>query len=179
MNSIPLMSWLAAAAVLPSIAMAQHGPCSLLTAADVEAAAGGAPVRHVLTEPGRIGIGHAAGKPIRLCSWSVGAPLSEVHVTLVAGLDGQAQSEVVTILSGEMNRLHRSGWHEDTQDSDGIHCSVLVQPKATRPPKISTCLGPAKNAVLLVDLRSPTRVLTLDEARKLFDQAAARVVPTP
>jgi len=119
--------------------------------------------------------GPATGKLIRVCSWPVAATRSEVHVTMVGPLDSAGQAATLVTLGDEVRRLHRNGMAEEVKDVGGIHCSILTPGKATKPPRISTCMGAAKDVALLVDMRSQTKALTLDEAKHLFDAAAARL----
>lgn len=150
------------------------GPCTLLSAAEIEAAAGGV-ARGLPSTRGTIATGPARGKPIHQCSWQVAATHSDLIITLVPQVSPANSAAVFAVLGSRVNAMVSRGWNASRDSTEDAVCTSVAPPARSAQPMIAMCMGLVKGVGLSVALNSTTRQLTPPQARQLFTQAAARL----
>jgi hypothetical protein len=175
MTASLLISTLVAALASPapsSTQSAQSMVCSLLTAADVEAATGAKPDAQAhpaqLAAPG-------ATEPMQMCTWVV-RPLKGQVVLSAAHLPPGTDVAALAKNNAGMDALRAANWKEESKDFGGARCAIMTPPASVKEPLLmSSCAAGAKGWVLSVVFTSPSKKLTIDQTKALLDKAAARL----
>ena len=148
---------------------ADKSPCDLLTRPQVATVVGGGAIgtQYVREElPERRAKGKAL-TPIHTCVWSVKETQSVVEVHLVASpLDAKGMSFALTTLGNHGRRFRK-----DEQKFGNVSCWSEAMPKRQFPN--ADCVGNVKGNALKVLFRSNSAMPTIQQAKSLFDQAAA------
>lgn len=148
---------------------ADKPPCELLTRDEVATVIG----------PGAIGTQYAREElpqrraktneltPMHTCAWLVKGSQSAVEVHIVAApLDARGISLALTTIGNHGKRRH-----SDVQEFGNVSCWSEEPARPQFP--IAACAGNAKGNALKVLFRSNTATPTIQQAKLLFDQAAA------
>ena len=146
--------------------------CSLLTAADVEAATGVKPDAEAypaqLAAPG-------ASEPTQMCTWVV-RPLKGQVVVSAAHVPPGTDVSALAKNNAGMDALRAANWKEESKDFAGGRCTIMTPPASVKQPLLmSSCTAAAKGWALSVVFTSPSKKLTIDQTKALLDKAAARL----
>jgi len=178
MRILSFIPWLLFA--LTSFAHAQQSPtCALLTAGDIEVATGvkpGTPQPGEMKMPAGKGIGETT---VYTCFWLVAGQTAAQSGQIVAstariptGMDVKA---VVRNNPG-IDALRAQRYTAEDKDFGNTSCTVLTPPAGAKDGMMmSSCSTAAKGTLLSIVHMSPTRKLTMDQTKKLFDKAVARL----
>ena len=166
MNAIRVVTLLSVLAAGSAFG-ADKPPCDLLTRAQVATVVGDGAIatQYVREElPQR----RAKAKdlmPLHTCDWLVKETQSAVEVHLVASLlDAKGMGFALTTLDNH-------GRRSDEQEFGAVSCWSQEAPKGQFPN--AACVGNVKGNALKVLFRSKTATPAIQQAKSLFDQAAA------
>jgi hypothetical protein len=162
-----VLSLLAALATPP--ATQQSAACSLLTSDDIEAATG---AKVGISQPADYPI--ATGDTVHACLWSV--PTQKGQVSLSLGrLPAGTTAEAIAKHNPGTDGMRAKHWAEEAKDFPDAWCSIMTPPASDKnAPMMSTCSGEVKGLLISVAFLSPTKKLTIAEAKSLLDKARAR-----
>jgi len=146
--------------------------CSLLTAADVEAATGAKPDAEPhpaqLAPPG-------AKEPMQMCTWVL-RPLKGQVVVSAAHVPPGTDVAALAKNNPGLDALRAANWKEESKDFPGARCTVMTPPASVKDPLLfSSCISASKAWVLSVVFTSPSRKLSIEQTKTLLDKAAARL----
>ena len=149
----------------------QSLPCSLLTAADIQAAAGVKPDAEAhpaqLAAPG-------SKEPTQMCTWVDRAHQGQVVVSTAHLPPGGSAKDFARNNPG-MDALRAQHWKEESKDFGNAWCSVMSPPAGTKAIMMSSCTAAPKGWILSVVYTSPSQKLSIDQTKALLDKAAARL----
>ncbi len=156
---------------LTRLAAAQQSACSLLTAADIQGAIGTKP-----SEPHPMDMdvpGHK-GERVLACLWSVPADKGQVAVSL-GHLPPGMSAQTAAKKNPGVDALRSAKYKEESKDFSDAWCSIMTPPASEKQGIImSSCAGGVKGQILSVAFTSPTKALTITQAKGLLDKAVAR-----
>jgi hypothetical protein len=145
--------------------------CSLLTPADVEAAVGVKPEEPHPSEmqvPGMT-------ETMQMCTWVVRPQQAQIMISATRMPPGTDVKALVRNNPG-MDALRAQKWTEESKDFSNAWCIVMSPPANIKEPMfMSACASAPKGTVLSVTYISPTKKLSIDQAKTLLDKAAARL----
>jgi hypothetical protein len=146
--------------------------CSLLTAADIEAATGAKPDAQAhpaqLAAPG-------ASEPTQMCTWVV-RPLKGQVVVSAAHVPPGTDVSALAKNNAGMDALRAANWKEESKDFAGARCTVMTPPASVKDPLLfSSCTSASKGWALSVVFTSPSKRLSIEQTKGLLDKAAARL----
>jgi hypothetical protein len=157
---------------LTRLAAAQQSACSLLTAADIQGAIGTKP-----SEPHPMDMdvpGGKKGEKVLACLWSVPADKGQVAVSL-GHLPPGMSAETAAKKNPGIDALRSVKYKEESRDFGDAWCSIMTPPATEKQGvNLSSCAGGMKGRILSVAFTSPTRKLTIAQAKALLDKAVAR-----
>jgi hypothetical protein len=161
--------------VAPSVAHASD--CrNLLTVDEVAAAVGGAAELTNAGTRGEVGTGSVENERLEVCTWAASTWLAGVNLDVVPSLDPAAVAQGLEVVAFPLDERRKQHWPEERLDFGGVHCSSLSPPKPSKAePQITGCVGEVNGAALYVGISSRTERPTFDLAKRLFDEAAARL----
>jgi len=171
---------LALSFVAPSLARAADaGDCrNLLTLDEVAVAVGGAAELTSASTRGEVGGTGSVDNPrLQVCSWASASLLGGgVNLDVVPSVEPAAVAHALDVVAFPLVERRERHWVERRQDFDGVHCSSLSPPQPSNvQPQVTGCVGEVKGAALYVDVASRMGRPTFDLAKRLFDEAAARL----
>jgi hypothetical protein len=156
---------------LPRLSVAQQSGCSLLTAADIQQVIGTRPNQPQAMDadvPGK------KGERVLACLWSLPAEGGQVTVSLGhlgSGMSAQAAAKQ----NPKLDALRTARYKEEGRDVSDGYCAIMTPPASEKQGAImSSCAGGVKGQLLSVAFTSPTKALTIAQAKSLLDKAAAR-----
>jgi hypothetical protein len=72
--------------------------------------------------------------------------------------------------------LRKANYKEVAKDFPHAWCSIMTPPPSTKDGlMLSTCAGGVKGQALSITFMSPSKALTIDQAKALLDKAAGRL----
>jgi hypothetical protein len=149
-------------------AQKKSSACSLLTAADINAAVAGK-----VGEPHETNMGvspEAASKTMGNCMWKVGDQ-GMVSVGVMPAAKGAAREEGLAKINGVYEGLKAKHWTEERQDFSNGWCSVMTPPASEKDtPIMSGCMAEAKGMAIGVTYLDPKQKLAPDKAKRLLDK---------
>jgi hypothetical protein len=152
-------------------ALAQHSGCALLTAADIQEAIGTRPSQPQAMDadvPGK------KGERVLACLWSVPADRGQVTVSLghlPPGMSAQSAGKQ----NPKLDALRTARYKEESRELSDGYCAIMTPPASDKQGTImSSCAGGVKGQLLSVAFTSPTKALSLAQAKSLLDKAAER-----
>jgi hypothetical protein len=158
--------------VLIQLAAAQQSACSLLTAADIQGTIGTKP-----SEPHPMDMdvpGSKKGEKVLACLWSVPAEKGQVAVSL-GHLPPGMSAETAAKQNPGISALRHAHYKEESKAFSDGWCSIMTPPATEKQGLImSSCAGGVKGRILSIAFTSPTRKLTIAQAKGLLDKAVAR-----
>ena len=149
---------------------------NLLTPDEVASAVGGAAKLTSAGKRGEVGTGSVENERLEVCTWAAETWLAGVNVDLVRSLEPAAVAEGLEVVQFPLDERRKQRWPEERQDFGGIRCSSFSPPKPSdAEPQVTGCVGEVSGAALYVGVSSRTGRPTFDLAKRLFDEAAARL----
>jgi hypothetical protein len=151
-------------------AQKESSTCSLLTAADINAAVAGK-----VGEPHEMDMGvspgAAKGKTMGNCMWKVGDQ-GMMSVGVTPAVKGAQREEGLAKLNQVYDALKAKHWTEEKQTFSNGWCSVMTPPASEKDSPIMTgCMAEAKGMAIGVTYLNPKEKLALDKAKALLDKA--------
>ena len=149
----------------------------LLTLDEVASAVGVAAELTSANKRGEIGTGSGESQRLQVCSWAAASSLGGgVNIDVVPSVEPAAVAHALDVVAFPLEEKRERHWTEARQDFGGVRCSSLSppQPSAVQP-QVTGCVGEVNGAALYVGIASRTGRPTFDLAKRLFDQAAARL----
>ena len=154
-------------------AQEESSTCSLLTAADINAAIAGK-----VGEPHRTDMGvspGAASKTMGNCMWKVGDQ-GMMAVGVMPAAKGAEREAGLAKLNEVYDGLKAKHWTEERQEFSNGWCSVMTPPASEKDtPIMSGCMAEAKGNAIAVTYLDPKQKLALDKAKALLDKAIGRM----
>jgi hypothetical protein len=164
--------------VPPVAKAADAGDCrDLLTLDEVSAAVGGAAELTSASKRGEVAAGSVENPRLQVCSWASASLLGGgVNIDVVPAVEPAAAAHALDVVAFPLEERRARGWTEERQDFGGVHCSSLSPPQPSNiQPHVTGCVGEVKGAALYVGIASRMGRPTFDLAKRLFDEAAARL----
>ena len=165
--------------IAPSVAHAEDGSdCrNLLTIDEVASAVGGAAELTSASKRGEVGNGSDESSRLEVCSWASSSLLGGgVNIDVVPSVEPAEFSHALDVVAYPLDERRKQHWTEERQDFGGVRCSSLSPPQPSNvQPQVTGCVGEVKGAALYVGVASRMGRPTFDLAKRLFDQAAARL----
>lgn len=147
------------------------GSCSLLTPADIEAAAGARPDE---PQPGSMQL-PGTSQTMQMCTW-VARPQTWQIMISTAPLPTGTDVKALAKTNKGMDALRAQKWTEESKDFGNAWCNVMSPPAGIKQPMfMSACTSGSKGTILSVTYISPTKKLSIDQTKTLHDKAAARL----
>ncbi|HEY7637002.1 MAG TPA: hypothetical protein VH763_15740 [Gemmatimonadales bacterium] len=157
--------------LLPRVGAAQQSACSLLTAAEIQAATGTKPSE---PHPMDTDVPGKKGERVLACLWSVPAHQGQVALSLGHLPPNMSAADAARQNPG-IDALRKAHYKEESRAFSDAWCSILTPPAGEKQGTIlSSCAGGVKGKILSVAFTSPTKALTIAQAKTLLDKAAAR-----
>jgi hypothetical protein len=157
--------------VLTRVGVAQSSACSLLTAADIQAATGTKPSA---PHPMDMDVPGHKGDKVLACLWSVPADQGQVAVSL-GHLPPNMSAETAARQNPGIDALRAAHYKEESKAFGDAWCSILTPPATQKQGLImSSCGGGMKGKILSIAFTSPTKALTIAQSKSLLDKAVAR-----
>jgi hypothetical protein len=151
--------------------VAQQSACSFLTAADIQAAVGTKPSE---PRPMDMEVPGKKGEKVLVCLWSVPAHKGQVAVSL-GHLPPGMSAQTAARKNPGIDALRSAKYKEESRAFSDAWCSIMTPPAPDKQGVImSSCAGGVKGQILSVAFTSPTRALTIAQAKSLLDKAVAR-----
>lgn len=145
--------------------------CSLLTPAEIEAAAGAKPEGphpNEMQVPG-------TNETMQMCTWVVRPQQAQIVISATRMPPGTDVKALVKNNAG-MDALRAQKWTEESKDFGNAWCVVMSPPANIKEPMfMSACASAPKGTVLSVTYMSPTKKPSIDQTKTLLDKAAARL----
>jgi hypothetical protein len=149
---------------------------NLLTLDEVAAAVGGAAKLTNAGKRGDVGSGSVENEQLEVCTWATSSWLAGVNLDVVPSLAPAAVGKGLEVVAFPLDERRRQHWREERQDFGGVQCSSLSPPTPSQTaPQVTGCVGEVNGAALYVGISSRTERPTFDRAKRLFDEAAARL----
>jgi hypothetical protein len=115
------------------------------------------------------------GERVLACLWSVPADRGQVTVSLghlPPGMGAQAAAKQ----SPKLDALRTARYKEESRDVSDGYCAIMTPPASDKQGTImSSCAGGVKGQLLSIAFTSPTKALTIAQAKTLLDKANSRV----
>ena len=149
-------------------AQKESSTCSLLTAADINAAVAGK-----VGEPHQTDMGVAPGAASKTngnCMWKVGDQ-GMMSVGVTAAPKGAAREAGLGKMKEVYDKLKAQHWTEERQDFSNGWCSVMTPPASEKDtPIVSGCMAEAKGKAIAVTYLDPKQKLAPGKAKALLDK---------
>lgn len=163
------------AALASPAAAEQSSACSLLSPTDIEVATGG---KVGVSQPGDYDVPGGPNKSLTVlsCTWTVPSHRGQV---VISWFPGPATDEDIAKMAKNnagTDALRAAHYKEEAKDFRNAWCSIMTPPASTKDGlMMSTCTGGVKGQVLSIVFTSPTKALTIDQAKVLLDKATSHV----
>ena len=176
---LPFTLVLILVAVFASPAAAESASaCSLLTSSDIESVIG---AKMGLTQPihfDDIPAGQNRSIKVLGCLLSV-PPHGQISVAWYLGpITDEEIAQLIKMSKDNVgtNDLKKANYKEASKDFPHAGCSAMTPPASAKDGmQLSYCAGGVKGHGLSVTFMSPTKALTIDQTKALFDKAGAHV----
>jgi len=153
--------------------------CSLLTSSDVEAVMGGKIGASQPIHFDDVPAGPNRSMKVLGCMWSVPTQTGQISISWFLG--PVTDEDVANLIKMSKNNvgtddLRKANYKEEAKDFKNAWCSIMTSPPSAKDRiTLSTCAGGVKGQALSMTFMSPTKALTIDQAKALLDKAAAHV----
>jgi hypothetical protein len=164
--------------VSPVVHAADADDCrNLLTMDEIASAVGGAAELTSASKRGEVGTGSVESSRLQVCSWASASLLGGgVNIDVVPSVEPAEISHALDVVQFPLDERRGQHWTEQRQDFGGVRCSSLSPPEpSTVQPHVTGCVGEVRGAALYVGVASRMGRPTFDLAKRLFDDAAARL----
>lgn len=167
-------------AFVASPASAEESPaCSLLTSSDIEAVTGG---KMGVTQPLQfddVPAGPNRSMKVLGCMYAVTPKMGQITISWFTGpVTDEDIAKLIAMSKSNVGTddLKKANYKEVAKDFPHAWCSIMTPPPSTKEGMmLSTCAGGVKGQALSMTFMSPTKALTIDQAKALLDKAAAHV----
>jgi hypothetical protein len=153
--------------------------CSLLASGDIESVTGG---KMGVTQPlhfDDVPAGPNRSMKVLGCMYAVTSPLGQITISWFTGSvtdDDIAKLIAMSKSNVGTDDLRKANYKEVAKDFPHAWCSIMTPPPSKKDGlMLSTCAGGVKGQALSITFMSPTKALTIDQAKALLDKAAAHV----
>jgi hypothetical protein len=154
------------------LAVAQKSACSFLTAAEIQAAIG---TRPSAPQPVDMDVPGKKGEKVLACLWSLPADQGQIAVSL-GHLPPGMSAQTAARQNPGIDALRSAKYKEESREFSDGYCSIMTPPASQKQGSImSSCAGGVKGQILSVAFTSPTKALTIPQAKSLLDKANSRV----
>jgi hypothetical protein len=153
--------------------------CSLLTSGDIESVTGG---KMGVTQP--LHFDDIPAGPNRIikvpgCLLSVPTHTGQIAIGWYVGpITDEEIAQLIKMSKDNVGtaELRKANYKEVSKDFPHARCSTLTPPASAKDGmQLATCVGGLKGHGLTITFMSPTKVLTIDQAKALLDKAAAHI----
>jgi hypothetical protein len=147
--------------------------CSLLTAGEVVAVAGGTGASQESDLP--VPQGGSKADAMTMCMWAA-ANHGMVSLSIVAAAHGPEREASLAKIQAVFDRMKAQGWQEEKKAFDNETCLVMTPPKnsGTAPRAMTGCFGEAKGLAISVGYTGPGTI-AIDRMKSLLDRALGRL----
>jgi hypothetical protein len=177
---LPLSLVLSLIALFASPAAAeQPSACSLLTSSDIEVVTGG---KMGVTQPihfDDVPAGPNRSMKVLGCLYAVPSHLGQITISWFTGpVTVEDIAKLITMSKNNVgiDGLRKANYKELAKDFPHAWCSTFTPPASAKDGlPMSTCAGGVKGQALTITFMSPTKVLTIHQAKALLDKAGGRL----
>jgi len=157
----------------------QSSACSLLTSSDIEVVTGG---KMGVTQPihfDDVPAGPNRSMKVLGCMYAVPSQQGQITISWFTG--PVTDEDIAKLITGSKNNvgtddLRKANYKEVAKDFPHAWCSTFTPPAAAKDGMpLSTCAGGMKGQALSITFMSPTKALTIEQAKALLDKAAGRL----
>ena len=153
--------------------------CSLLTSSDIEAMTGG---KMGVTQPlhfDDVPAGPNRSMKVLGCMYAVTSQLGQITISWFTGpVTDEDIAKLIAMSKSNVGTdgLKKANYKEVAKDFPHAWCSIMTPPPSMKDGvMLSACAGGVKGQALSITFMSPTKALTIDQAKALLDKAAAHV----
>jgi hypothetical protein len=157
------------------VAAQQSSACSLLAPGDIEVATG---AKAGATHPSdyEIPVGPNKSLTVPSCTWTVPTHQGQVVISLGPGAASDEDTVKMAKNNPGTDALRAAHYKEEAKDFPNAWCSIMTPPPSTKDGvMMSTCSAGVKGKVLSIVFMSPSKTLTIDQAKALLDKAGGRL----
>jgi hypothetical protein len=157
----------------------QSSACSLLTSSDIEVVTGG---KMGVTQPihfDDVPAGPNRSMKVLGCMYAVTTHLGQITISWFTG--PVADEDIAKLIAMSKNNvgtdaLRKANYKEVAKDFPHAWCSIMTPPPSTKDGlMLSTCAGGVKGQALSLTFTSPSKALTIDQAKALWDKAVGHL----
>lgn len=162
----------------PVVHAGEESDCrSLLTIDEVASVVGGAAELVSANKRGEVNTGSVENPRLQVCSWAASSALGGgVNVDVVPSVEPAGLAHALDVVAFPLDERRARHWTETRQDFGAVRCSSLSPPQPSNvQPQVTGCVGEVRGAALYVGIASRMGQPTFDLAKRLFDEAAARL----
>jgi hypothetical protein len=163
----------ASSPLTPAIAAGKYKACSLLTAADLEAALQAKVTRTIEAQDIIIDKGSYKGEAMSGCTWVLGSMYASVGV-IRAPRTPQEREEGLAKLRGALDTLKQKGWTIQSTRIAGVECGRAVPPASENTRPIVSCFAESKGVGFSVNVVGSGGV-TVQQVAALAGKVVARL----
>jgi hypothetical protein len=113
------------------------------------------------------------------CLYAVPSHRGQISISWYTGpVTDEDIAKLITMSKNNVGTddLRKANYKEVAKDFPHAWCSTFTPPTSAKDGlPMSTCAGGAKSQALFITFMSPTKALTIDQAKALLDKAAAHV----
>lgn len=166
------------AAVTSPAAAEQSSACSLLTSSDIEGVTGGKVSATQQIQFDDIPTGPNRVVKVLGCMWGVSTYTGQLTISWFRG--PLTDDEIAQLIKMSKNNtgtdaIRKTNYKEVSKDFPRAWCSTFTPPASDKSGlPFSTCAGGVKGQGLTITFASPTKGLTIDQAKALLDKAGER-----
>jgi hypothetical protein len=157
----------------PVMAAGKYNACSLLTAADLEAALQAKVTRTVEHQDVTIDTGTYKGEAMSGCTWVMGSMSASIGV-IRAPRTPQEREEGLAKLRGALDALKQKGWTIQSTSVQGASCARAVPPANENARPLVSCFAEGKGLGFSVNVIGSASV-TVEQVAGLTGKVAARL----
>lgn len=157
----------------------QSSACSLLTSSDIEVVTGGKMGAVQPIHFDDVPAGPNRSMKVLGCMYAVTSHLGQITISWFLG--PVTDKDIANLIKMSKNNvgtddLRKANYKEVAKDYPHAWCSTFTPPASARDGMpLSTCAGGVKGQALTITFMSPTKTLTIDQAKALLDKASAHV----
>ena len=164
------------ALVTSPAAAQQSSACSLLTSSDIEVVTGGKMGVTQSIHFDDVPAGPNKNMTVPSCTWTVPTHQGGVVISVGPGLPSDKDTIKMAKNNPGTDGLRAAHYKEEAKDFPNAWCSIMTPPPSTKDGvMMSSCSAAVKGKVLSIVFMSPSKALTIDQAKALLDKAAGRL----
>jgi hypothetical protein len=166
-------------ALVSPAAAEERSACSLLTSSDTESVTGG---KMGVSQPLRFDdIPAGPNRIIKVsgCLFSVPTDSGQITISWFLGpITDEEIAQLIKMTKANVGTdgLRKANYKEVSKDFPHVWCSTLTPPASAKDGMpMSSCSGGVRGHGLSIAFMSPTKALTIDQVKALFDKVGAHV----